>query len=91
MARALFSRFDLILAVDATSEAQFTALGAPTVAIAESLKLASPPLPVAAGDLAALRGAVADRPLWVAASTHAGEETAVLAAHRVAAAATPDL
>ena len=91
MARALFSRFDLILAVDATSEAQFTALGAPTVAIAESLKLASPPLPVAAGDLAALRGAVADRPLWVAASTHAGEETAVLAAHRMAAAATPDL
>ncbi len=91
IARKLFGRFDLILAVDAVAEGQFTALGAPKVAVAESLKLASPPLPVAAGDLAALRGAVAGRPLWVAASTHAGEETPVLAAHGVAAAKTPDL
>ncbi len=90
VARRLLTRFDAILAQDGASAARFEALGARRVRLAGSLKAgaAPPDLPEAR---AALARAAAGRPLWLAASTHEGEEAAVAEAHRVAARAAPGL
>jgi len=58
---------------------------------AGDLKFAAPPLPVDEAALTALRNRLAGRPIWLAASTHPGEETLVFAVHRQLAAAYPGL
>lgn len=90
---ALLGRFDLILAQDAGVAARLARLGADPARLQAtgSLKLAADPLPADPAAAAEWRAALAGRPLWLAASTHAGEETAVLAAHRRLAARWPDL
>ena len=55
------------------------------------LKLAAPPLPVDETELRRLRALLAGRPVWLAASTHPGEETLILAAHRTLVADHPGL
>ncbi|MFC0709299.1 lipid IV(A) 3-deoxy-D-manno-octulosonic acid transferase [Azorhizophilus paspali] len=75
------------LAVQSEAEAErFRALGAGggVVTVTGSIKFdlaVDPGLPPRAAALRAQWGA-ADRPVWVAASTHAGEDEIVLAAHR---------
>lgn len=75
------------LAVQSAAEAErFRALGArpETVTVTGSIKFdltLDPELPARAAALRARWGA-ADRPVWIAASTHAGEDEIVLAAHR---------
>ena len=66
-------------------------LGATRVIVSGNLKAAAAALPAEADALLALQDAFADRPLWLAASTHPGEETMVGAAHRHAAASRPGL
>ena len=66
-------------------------LGCPCVAAPGDLKLAAPPLPADQTELQRLRDLLAGRPIWLAASTHPGEETLVLAAHRILAADHPGL
>jgi len=92
MIRRLLGRFEAIMAQDGVTALRLGALGAPAGAlrIGGSLKagLAPPDLPQVR---AALSRDAAGRPLWLAASTHAGEEAAVAAAHRIAAAAHPGL
>ncbi len=56
-----------------------------------NLKAAAPPPGAPAADLATLHDALGDRPRWLAASTHPGEEAAILAAHRTLCATWPDL
>lgn len=46
-----------------------------------NLKSLAAPLPVDELELARLRGLIGERPVWVAASTHKGEEETILAAH----------
>ena len=62
---------------------------APRITISGNLKAFAEPLPVEAADLQALQPAFADRPVWVAASTHPGEEEIVLSAHQVVINAMP--
>ena len=78
LARRLLSSFDLCLAQDEGVARRLTALGALSVQIAGSLKADAPPLPVDEIALAAFRAAVGSRPVFLAASTHSGEEEAVL-------------
>jgi 3-deoxy-D-manno-octulosonic-acid transferase len=78
LARSLLSSFDACLAQDADVASRLTALGAPSVRIAGSLKADAPPLPVEDSALEAFRSAVGARPLFLAASTHPGEEEIVL-------------
>ncbi|MFC7691516.1 hypothetical protein ACFQY5_19995 [Paeniroseomonas aquatica] len=54
-----------------------------------NLKEAAAPLPADPAALAALRTAIGDRPVLLAASTHPGEEAIVLAAHRLLLAEFP--
>ncbi|MBK5960354.1 3-deoxy-D-manno-octulosonic acid transferase [Rhodoplanes elegans] len=79
---ALLSRFDLCLVRSAEDAQRFGALGAPRLGVTGNLKLDGPALPVDPARLAELERALAGRPLVVAASTHAGEEVALIEAHR---------
>jgi 3-deoxy-D-manno-octulosonic-acid transferase len=80
--------------VQARSEAdadRLRALGATGVEAPGDLKFAAPPLPVDQAELERLRALLAGRPVWLAASTHPGEETMVIAVHRQIAARHPNL
>ena len=90
-ARRLLDAFDTILAQDAAIADRLRDLGATRVIVSGNLKAAAAALPAEADALLALQDAFADRPLWLAASTHPGEETMVGAAHRHAAASRPGL
>src|SRR6202030_1172144 len=61
---------------------RFRRLGAPVVASVGDLKTAAEPLAADPIALAELRREGGARPLWLAASTHAGEEAIAAAAHR---------
>jgi 3-deoxy-D-manno-octulosonic-acid transferase len=78
----LLRRLDLCLARTPADGARFAELGAPRVITTGNLKLDVPPPPAEAQALSALRAAMAGRPVIAAASTHAGEEEAMIAAHR---------
>jgi len=78
LARRLLSCFDLCLAQDEGVANRLTALGASSVQIAGSLKADAPPLPVDEAALAAFRAVMGARPLFLAASTHPGEEEIVM-------------
>jgi 3-deoxy-D-manno-octulosonic-acid transferase len=47
-----------------------------------NLKLAAPPLPADGAELVRLRHLIGPRPVWLAASTHPGEEAAAAQVHR---------
>ena len=77
----LYRRFALIAAQDAATAGHLAALGAPQVAVTGTLKAAAPALAVDEDELARLRGLVAGRRVWLAASTHAEDEAVALGAH----------
>ena len=78
----LLRRFDLCLARTPADAERFGELGAPRIVTTGNLKLDVPAPPADGAKLAALADAIAGRPVIAAASTHAGEETAVIDAHR---------
>jgi 3-deoxy-D-manno-octulosonic-acid transferase len=79
---ALLNRFDLCLAQSASDAERYTRLGAPRVNATGNLKLDLPAPPADETALRRLKDIIGKRPVMVAASTHAGEEAAVIAAHR---------
>jgi 3-deoxy-D-manno-octulosonic-acid transferase len=87
----LLGRFDRVQARSEADAERLRLLGARRVEAPGDLKFAAPPLPADASELEKLRGVLGDRPVWLAASTHPGEETLALAAHRAIAARHPDL
>ncbi|MFN8984676.1 MAG: 3-deoxy-D-manno-octulosonic acid transferase [Alphaproteobacteria bacterium] len=90
-AQGLLGRFALILAQTEADAARFSALAGQEVPCWGNLKYAAPPLPADAAELARLSAAWAGRPVWLAASTHPGEDEIILAAHRLLAPAHPGL
>jgi 3-deoxy-D-manno-octulosonic-acid transferase len=90
-ARGLLGRFGLILAQTKADAARFSALAGREVPCWGNLKYAGPPLPADAAELARLQAAWAGRPVWLAASTHPGEDEIILAAHRLLVPAHPGL
>ena len=79
---ALLSRFDLCLTQSAADAKRYGQLGAPRVSSTGNLKLDVPPPPVDDAALRKLKSVIGSRPVIAAASTHADEETTVIAAHR---------
>ncbi|WP_455384598.1 lipid IV(A) 3-deoxy-D-manno-octulosonic acid transferase [Acidihalobacter prosperus] len=81
---ATLARVAMVAARDASDEQRFKALGAPRVVVAGNLKY-DLEVPAAARESGhALRAALGqERPVWIAASTHAGEDEIVLEAHRL--------
>lgn len=85
--------FDLILTQnDAMAEAMVRIHApAPRVARGQNLKSFAGPLPTDEDLIFEARARLGHRPVWVAASTHAGEEQIVLAAHKQLRKTHPDL
>jgi 3-deoxy-D-manno-octulosonic-acid transferase len=77
-AASLLSSFDLVLAQDRATAERLKKLGARDVRLAGSLKADAAVLPADAAKLAALKRAMGARPIFLAASTHPGEEEQVL-------------
>ena len=91
LARALIGEFEVLLAQSAADAERFLSLGARAAPVIGNMKFDAPPPPADHRELAELSGLVAGRRLWVAASTHAGEERAAAEAHLKLSAAYPDL
>ncbi len=89
--RRQFTAFGAIQAQSEADAAKLTALGGRAVSSPGNLKFAALPLPVDASELERLRRLLAGRPVWLAASTHPGEESAVVATHAALAARHPRL
>ncbi|TDH61502.1 3-deoxy-D-manno-octulosonic acid transferase [Dankookia rubra] len=91
LGRRLLGAFRLVTAQSAADAARLRELGAAAVLTPGNLKDASPPLPADVAALAALREAVDDRPVFLAASTQPGEEAIVASAHALLAPSHPGL
>jgi 3-deoxy-D-manno-octulosonic-acid transferase len=90
-AEALLRPFDLCLAQSRLDAERYAALGARRVEISGNLKLDVPAPPLSEEKLNELRQAIGTRPVIAAASTHAGEENAMIDAHRRLRQAFPGL
>ncbi len=83
--QSLLGAFDIILPQTAEDAARFMRLGAPRVEVRGNLKAAAPPLPYDANELRRLQAIIGNRPCWVAASLHPGEDEAVAIVHEILA------
>ncbi len=86
----LLGRFDKVLTQGAEYTDRFRALGARQVVEAGNLKHAAAPLDADPAELARLQAMIGDRPVWLAASVHPGEEAALLVTQQQVVAAMPD-
>lgn len=78
----LLSRLELCAVQSEDQASYFQALGAKNVSIMGNVKLMMTPLDVDVDKYQAFKKAVGDRPLWLAASTHPGEEEIVFKTHK---------
>ncbi|MDO9502824.1 3-deoxy-D-manno-octulosonic acid transferase [Falsiroseomonas sp.] len=90
-AAEILGGFALVLARSEGDRARLATLGAPAPQCWGDLKAAAAPLPADAAALERLRALTGDRPVFLAASTHPGEEALVLAAHALLAPDWPRL
>ena len=91
LARPVVGAFSLCLAQDNIQCERFRQLGATKVASVGDLKSAAKHLPTDTEAMAALTVQIAGRPLWLAASTHPGEDEIAAGVHRSVAATHPGL
>jgi 3-deoxy-D-manno-octulosonic-acid transferase len=93
MARSLLARFRRALVQDDLTAIYLRRLGMASerMEVTGTLKEGAAALPVNTRILDAVRAEIGSRPVWVAASTHPGEETKVLEAHRIAMRTNPRL
>lgn len=77
----LLQRLDLCLTGTASDAARFSELGAAQVVSTGNLKLDVPAPPADAAALTTLQDAIRERPVIAAASTHVGEEGAIVETH----------
>lgn len=81
--RYILSTFDTIIAQDYQNADRLIELSGRKVEMLGNLKNAAPALPADETHVQDLKSAIAARPVWLAASTHPGEEDIVLAAHKI--------
>ncbi|MBY0360303.1 MAG: 3-deoxy-D-manno-octulosonic acid transferase, partial [Phreatobacter sp.] len=83
--KALFSRFELCLMQTVDDARRVEALGAPRVSTTGNLKFDVPAPEAEPAAAMALAEAIGRRPVFLAASTHEGEDEIILEAHRMMA------
>ena len=91
VARSVLGGFALIHARGEEDAARLLALGAGSVTVLGDLKRAAPVLPADPDALREFTARLAGRPVWLAASTHPGEETLIRAVHDALRPAFPGL
>lgn len=82
LAQALFGNFSLVAAQSQLDAQRYKSLGARPVSITGNLKVDTDAPPCDEKEFSALKMQIGHRPTWVAASTHRGEEQAILAVHK---------
>ncbi len=80
-ARTLLDAFDVVLAADQRTGAGLPELAGREVPVLGNLKHAAPDLPASVDALSEAQAGMAGRRVWLAASTHAGEDAIVARAH----------
>lgn len=90
-ARNLLGKFSLCLAQTEEQAECLRALGAPCVKYLGNLKFSAAPLPCDPSELERLQAAVGGRPVWLASSTHPGEEDLAATVHIGLKRTMPDL
>jgi 3-deoxy-D-manno-octulosonic-acid transferase len=88
--RALLQHFEFCLAQTSDDAERWRAFGAADVEVSGNLKYDAPPPPYDREEFAVVSGALAGRKIWIAASTHAGEEIVAAEAHRAIAREWPE-
>lgn len=81
IARPLFSRFDVVLAQNEALAQRFIQLGARQAIAVGNLKIDAPAPPYDSAELEQLKQRLQDRRIFVAASTHPGEDEVIAEAH----------
>lgn len=81
LAHSIFGLLSACLAQSGRDASHFASLGAQNIQVTGNLKFDNPPLPFTEKAYALLSEQTKGRSLWVAASTHAGEEEAVGRVH----------
>ncbi|WP_170325696.1 3-deoxy-D-manno-octulosonic acid transferase [Ruegeria arenilitoris] len=92
-ARFILDHFRLFLTQNGKTATNLIDMGARAERVqpGTNLKAMSDPLPVDEPTLSDIRAQIGNRPVWIASSTHAGEEEKVLAAHADLLKRWPDL
>ena len=83
--------FDIVLAQSKDDAGRLENLGAKEPTVMDNLKFAAPPLEADPQTLRELETRLDNRPRWLAASTHEGEETLVARAHQILKTRHPNL
>jgi 3-deoxy-D-manno-octulosonic-acid transferase len=89
-AELLFSLFDVALPADTRTFEALSLFRNGPIGTVGNLKLAAPPPIVNVKEAKALSSKLGKRPIWLAASTHEGEESVLLAAHAALRLGAPD-
>jgi 3-deoxy-D-manno-octulosonic-acid transferase len=82
VAQYIFQHFQSIEAQSHDMVTFFKDIGCTNVSYVRNLKLSAPPLPVCEEKRHILQNMIKDRPVWLAASTHKGEEEIVFNVHK---------
>ncbi len=92
-AKMVMNVFRVLLAQNKQSADNLVLIGADParVKVGSNLKATSDPLPVDEETLTNIQAALESRPVWIASSTHPGEEEIVLQAHKALLSKNPDL
>ncbi len=80
---SMLSRFNVAFAQSEADQQRLESLGAKQVSCVGNLKYDATLLPCDEGALLALKTATGERPIWLAASTHPGEEELIAHAHKM--------
>ncbi|MEZ5827279.1 MAG: glycosyltransferase N-terminal domain-containing protein [Hyphomicrobiales bacterium] len=91
LSRPIFSTFKLVLAQNDTLAERFAQLGVSDARDVGNLKADAPPPPVDTAKKRELASAISGRPVWLAASTHPGEDEVIATAHSLIKQALPNL
>ncbi len=87
----ILSSFDTLIAQDYQNAERLATLSGRAVDMLGNLKNAAPALPADENDIARLEDEIGERSVWLAASTHPGEEEIALQAHKILRRDFPDL
>ncbi len=90
-AKEILGAFSLILTQSEKEAERFRALGALNVRATGNIKYSARPLPFDENELKAINGAIAQRPAWLYASSHKGEEALACRVHQKLKAQFPDI
>jgi len=91
LAESLFDTFSHVIAQSKLDGDRFSDLGARPIDISGNLKVDTGGLPFDQHELKRVTARIGDRPCWVAASTHEGEEEAIGKIHLLLKTRIPDL